>query len=127
MRRWLAPALAVVALVVMGAALVGWQQAEQSADDAEAVADAAEARTKAARIEALEGLLEPESVDAFLDVYERLGRAVCSDQQTPIEALIAEGVAEASEPGEPLAEHEGWELAFDSAAVQESRDGCTPG
>ncbi len=130
MRSWLprvATAVAVLSLVVMGVTVVRWQQAESAADDAERAAIAAEERTAAARIEALETLLDPGSVDAFLDVYERLFRAVCTDQQSPIDAMIEEEVAEASEAGEPLHEHPGWELAFHPSAVEAARDGCTPG
>lgn len=130
MKRWVAPVLAVVAVVVMGVSVVAWRQAEGAADDAEAAAAeavAAEGPAAEARIATLEGLLRPESLYAFLDVYDAVSSAVCTDQHTPIEALVEEEVAAASEDGEPLSEVKGWELAFEVDAAQASRDGCSPG
>ena len=130
MRRWVAPLVAGVAVVMMGVSVVAWQDAERAAEEAEAAADeasAVEGPAAAARIAILEGLLQPKSLYPFLDVYDAVSSAVCTDQQTPIEALVEEEVAAASEEGEPLSEYEGWELAFEVDAAQASRYGCSNG
>lgn len=121
----MAPVVAVLALVVMGVAVVAWQQAERAADDAEAAADSADDAEAAARVATLEGLLRPESLYAFLDVYDAISSAVCTDQHTPTLPLVEQEVADASEDDEPLAAYEGWELAVEVDAAQAARDRCS--
>ena len=90
-RRWALPLVAAVCLVVMGVSVVAWQDAERAAEEAEAAADeasAVEGPAAAARIAILEGLLQPKSLYAFLDVYDAVSSAVCTDQPHS-EAMIS--------------------------------------
>ena len=140
---WLAASTALLALVAMVVSVAAWQNAEQSADDADAqvAAQTAEAdqltselqagRQRAAdtqaEVQALRAILQPGTPEALQGVYLQLIQAGCADPTADVEALIAEVAADVSAGSTVLAGQPGWERAIDRDAVTQATADCETG
>lgn len=137
---WLAAGTAVIAVVAMVVSVVGWQNAEQSADDAEtqAAAHTAEVSRLTAEIQAgeqraadtrtqvqaMRAILQPGTPEALQVVYLQLIQAGCANPGTDLDALIAEVAADVAAGSTVLAGQPGWEQAIDREAVTEATANC---
>lgn len=136
---WLAGGFAAVSILAMLVAMIGWQQAEQAADDqaaqvASVRADAdqlAEDRRAAEQqatatseeIEMLRALLEPGTPAVLEGVYLQLIQVGCADAATEVDDAIAE-VAQGVSADSPLSGHPNWPQALDREAVAEALANC---
>ena len=137
---WLAAGTALIAVVAMVVSVVAWQNAEQSADDAEAqmAAHTAEAdqltaelqegeeriADTQAEVQAMRAILQPGTPEALQGVYLQLIQAGCTNPDTDVEALITDVAADVSAGSTVLAGQPGWERGVDRDAVTEAIADC---
>lgn len=134
---WLAAGTALLALVAMVVSVAAWQNAEQSADDAEtqlgaqaAEVDQLTAELQAgeeriadtqAEVQAMRAILQPGTPEALQGVYLQLIQAGCANPDADVETLITDVAADVSTV---LAGQPGWERAIDRDAVTEALADC---
>ena len=138
---WLAASTALIALVAMVVSVVAWDNAEQSADDAQVAAQTAEAdqltselqageeqiADTQAEMQAMRAILQPGTPEALQGVYLQLIQAGCADPTADVEALITDVAADVSAGSTVLAGQPGWERAIDRDAVTQATADCETG
>ncbi len=140
---WLAASTALLALVAMVVSVAAWQNAEQSADDAEAqmaaqtaevdqlTADLQAGRQRTAdtqaEVQAMRAILQPGTPEALQGVYLQLIQAGCADPDADVETLITDVAADVSAGSTVMAGQPGWERAIDRDAVTQATADCETG